>query len=124
MVTDCVTVPSHISIDDAVRDYFLRLGYGGFPVEDAGRIRGLLSLSDVKRTPTEEWSRTSVQAIMVSVDERSSISADRDIVEALQRMAESGLGRLVVIDEVDQCVGFITHNGILRRLQLKEQLST
>lgn len=123
MVADCVTIPSHISIDDAVQDYFLRLGYGGFPVEDAGRIRGLLSLSDVKRTPTEDWSRTSVQAVMASVDERTSISADKDIVEALQRMAASGLGRLVVVDEGDQCVGFITHNGILRRLQLKEQLS-
>jgi Zn-dependent protease len=123
MVTDCVTIPSHISIEDAVQDYFLRLGYGGFPVEDAGRIRGLLSLSDVKRTPTEDWSRTSVQAVMASVDERSSISADKDIVEALQRMAASGRGRLIVVDEVDQCVGFITHNGILRRLQLKEQLS-
>jgi predicted transcriptional regulator len=122
MVTDCVTMPSYISIQEAVDEYFLRHGYGGFPVEDDGHIRGILSLSDVRRVPTEEWSQTSVQAVMVSVDERSSISADKDIVEALQRMAESGLGRLIVVDDVDRCIGFITHNGILRRLQVQEQL--
>jgi predicted transcriptional regulator len=123
MVTDCVTTPPQISIEDAVRDYFLRYGYGGFPVEEGGRIRGLLSLSDVKQIPKEEWSRTSVQAIMSPVDERSSIGADSDIVEALNQMTKSGLGRLVVVDSLENCIGFITHNGILKRLQVQELLS-
>jgi CBS domain-containing protein len=124
MVTDCVTVPPHISIEDAVRDYFLRYGYGGFPVEEGGHIRGLLSLAYVKRVPKEDWTRTSVQAVMLPVDEHSSIHADKDIVEALNQMAQSGLGRLVVVDSLDNCIGFITHNGILKRLQVQELLGS
>src|SRR3972149_7731289 len=107
MVHQCVTVPSHLSIEDAVRDYFLRRGFGGFPVEDGGRIRGLISLGDIKDVPREDWPRTSVQAVMVPIDERSTISADKDIVEALWRMAESGLGRLIVVDEAQNCMGLI-----------------
>jgi Zn-dependent protease len=124
MVSNCVTVPPHISIEDAVRDYFLRYGYGGFPVEEGGLIRGLLSLAYVKRIPKEDWTRTSVQAVMSPVDEHSSIHADKDIVEALNQMTLSGLGRLVVVDSLDNCIGFITHNGILKRLQVQELLGS
>jgi Zn-dependent protease/predicted transcriptional regulator len=122
MVAECVTVPSSSSIDAAVRDYFLRYGYGGFPVEENGQIRGLLSLSDVKRVPREERARTSVQAVMVPIDERSSIQAEKDIVNALRQMGDSGLGRLVVLDRTNNCIGVITHNDILMRLQVLEQL--
>ena len=122
IVADCITVPSHVSIDEAAREYFLRYGYGGFPVEEEGQIRGVLSLSAVRKVPREDWARTSVQAVMVPADERSSINADKDITQALSQMAQSGVGRLVVVDDNQRCIGLITHNGILRRLQLQEQL--
>jgi len=122
MVADCIKVPSHVSIDEAAREYFLRYGYGGFPVEEEGQIRGTLSLSAVRKVPREDWARTSVQAVMVPADERSSINAEKDITQALSQMAQSGVGRLVVVDDNQRCIGLITHNGILRRLQLQEQL--
>jgi predicted transcriptional regulator len=123
MVTDCIAVPSHVSVADAVRDYFLRHGYGGFPVENSGRLSGIVSLSDVKRIPNEDWDRTSVQAVMAPVDNKSTIGADQDIVEALQRMALSGLGRLIVVDSDQDCIGLVTHNAILKRLQVAELLN-
>src|SRR3989337_1076287 len=36
MVKDIVSLSSLISIDEAVNTYFLRYGYGGFPVIDSG----------------------------------------------------------------------------------------
>jgi Zn-dependent protease len=123
MVTNCIAVQSHISIAEAAREFFLRHGYGGFPVEDGGRLRGILSLSDVKRIPKEDWDRTSVQAVMAPVDDKTTIGADQDIVEALQRMALSGLGRLIVVDSDQDCIGLVTHNAILKRLQVAELLN-
>ena len=123
MVPKCVAIPAHISIEEAVQDFFLRYGYGGFPVEVSGRISGLLSLSDVKRIAREEWPNTSVQAHMTPVDERTTIDADKDIAEALQQMAQSGGSRLVVVDSLQNCIGMITHNGILTRLRAQEALN-
>jgi Zn-dependent protease len=123
MVPECVAIPAHVSIEEAVQNYFLRYGYGGFPIEDRGQLRGLLSLSDVKRIPREEWSNTSVQAHMAPVDEKTTIAADKDITEALQQMAQSGTSRLVVIDPLQNCIGMITHNGILTRLRAQEALN-
>jgi predicted transcriptional regulator len=56
------------------------------------------------------------------VDETSTISSEANIVEALRKMATSGLGRLIAVDGSGECVGMITHNGILRRLQVQEKL--
>jgi CBS domain-containing protein len=123
MVPKCVAIPAHISIGEAVQSYFLRYGYGGFPVEDRGQIRGLLSLSDVKRIPRQEWSNTSVQAHMAPVGEKTTIAADKDITEALRQMAQSGTSRLVVVDPLQKCIGMITHNGILTRLRAQEALN-
>ncbi len=123
MIPKCVAIPAHISIEEAVQDYFLRYGYGGFPVEVSGRISGLLSLSDVKRITRDEWPNTSVQAHMTPVDERTTIDADKDIAEALQQMAQSGGSRLVVVDSLQNCIGMITHNGILTRLRAQEALN-
>jgi hypothetical protein len=122
MVTDCKMIPAHISIAEAVRDYFLRYGFGGFPVQAGEQITGIVSLPDVRAVRQEDWERTAVQAAMVPVDERSTIRSDEDIMQALGKMAESGLGRLLVVDPEWRCVGLITHNGILRRLQVQEQL--
>ncbi|MGH9460344.1 MAG: CBS domain-containing protein, partial [Vicinamibacteria bacterium] len=69
-----------------------------------------------------EWPRTSVQSIMTPVNESSTISAEANIVEALRKMAASGVGRLIAVDDSGECVGMITHNGILRRLQVQEKL--
>jgi Zn-dependent protease/predicted transcriptional regulator len=122
MITECTSIPSHLSVGNAVNDYFLRYGYGGFPVESDGRLKGLISLSDVRDLDREEWPRTSVQSIMTPVDKGSTISAEANIVEALHKMAASGLSRLIAVDASGECVGMITHNGILRRLQVQQKL--
>lgn len=122
MVTDYKVMPGHLSISEATHDYFFRYGYGGFPVSDGSSLTGILSLSDIKGVPQEDWLRTSVQSVMSRLDERSSIGAEQDVVDALSKMAASGLGRLIVLDEARRPVGLVTHNGILRRLQMQEQL--
>jgi Zn-dependent protease len=122
MVTECTSVPAHVSVEDAVNDYFLRYGYGGFPVESEERLKGLISLAEVRELTREEWPRTSVQSIMTPVNQDSTIDAEVDILEALRKMAASELGRLIVVDDSGECVGMITHNGILRRLRVQEKL--
>lgn len=122
MITECASIPAHVSVQDAVNDYFLRYGYGGFPVESEGVLKGLVSLAEIRELDREDWPRTSVQSIMTPVGENSTISIDANIVEALRKMATSGLSRLIAVDDAGECVGMITHNGILRRLQVQEKL--
>ncbi len=91
-------------------------------MESEERLKGLISLAEVRELTREEWPRTSVQSIMTPVNQDSTIAAEVDILEALRKMAASGLGRLIVVDDSGECVGMITHSGILRRLRVQEKL--
>ncbi|MBI4640623.1 MAG: site-2 protease family protein [Candidatus Tectomicrobia bacterium] len=122
MVSDVEAVSSTLTIDELVRDYFLRFAYGGYPVVEGEKVCGIVSLRDVKTVPQERWHNTRVKEIMIPLERAPSIAPDRDIIQALKVMAETEYGRLLVKGQDGRCLGLITHNGILRYLTLQEEL--
>jgi Zn-dependent protease len=121
MVAEPVAVPAHIPVSDAIRDYFLRYGYGGFPVERAGQVVGLLELAQVKAVPPEERDQVSVQAVALPVEGSVRTVPGSDAVEALQQMLQGGHGRMLVF-EGETFKGLLTHTGVTRLLQIKMAL--
>lgn len=121
MVRDPVIVPADTTVQDAIEEYFLRYGHGGFPVGSDGRVEGLLSLSMVQRCPAAERARHAVREIMRPLDEQVAIAADADIAAALQRMGTADVGRLLVLEH-GRLAGLITRAGIMRFVQMKMQL--
>ena len=47
MVRDIVSLSPLISIDEAVNAYFLRYGYGGFPVFEGEKFLGIVTLTPI-----------------------------------------------------------------------------
>jgi Zn-dependent protease/predicted transcriptional regulator len=121
MVRDPVVIPGETTVEVALDDYFLRHGFGGFPVVVDGRIDGIVSLGDVKSCPREERPRRTVRDIMRPADAVVRIAADASVAQALRQMVESGNGRLLVVDG-NRVAGLITNTGILRFTQLKTEL--
>ena len=121
MLRDPVTVDPDASIEDAVERYFLHYGYSGFPVAKDGRAAGLLSLARVRECPREERSTRRVHDIMLPLDARMTISPTATISEAMHRMAEADLSRLLVLDG-ERLSGLITRSQIGRYVQLRAQL--
>ncbi|HYB90172.1 MAG TPA: site-2 protease family protein, partial [Candidatus Binataceae bacterium] len=70
MTREPVTLAAELPVADAIEHYFLKLGYGGFPVLADGRVVGLLSLSQLRHCPSEERARKTVSEIMIPLDPR------------------------------------------------------
>lgn len=121
MLRDLVTVKPSINIDELVNGYFLRYGYGGFPVVDGERYLGLITLKEIKNVPKEHFNRTSVSEVFSRHKKEWEISPEEDVLKALEKMIRDDTGRLVII-EGDRIVGMITRNGIARYIQIKESL--
>lgn len=121
MVRDPVVVSPDTSVHDAVEEYFLHYGYGGFPVGAHGGLEGLISLSMVQRCPREERTNRSVRDIMRPIDDQLTIGSEAAVSEALHKMVTGDTGRLLV-SENGQLHGLITRSGILRFVQMKTQL--
>ena len=121
MIREPITVSADISVADAIEQYFLRFGYGGFPVVSDGRVVGLVSLSHVRHCPADERSQRQIKDIMRPLDEAIEVAASATISEALRRMVESDVGRLLVMEQ-GRLAGLITRSGVARFVQLKTQL--
>ena len=95
MAFPAVTIPATTTAEEAARSFFARYRFRGFPVVDAGRVLGLVTIERVEALPAE-----SRQTIRVSelVDDDPDLFVDEhaDIAELLERPAFRRVGRAVV----------------------------
>lgn len=122
MLSDVDTLPSPISVGEAARDHFLRTGYGAYPVVRGEEVVGLLCLRDILRLSPEERENTSVQGAMVPLSEAIVIDPREPLSAALGKMAESKVGRLLVMEE-GKLVGLLTMSSLVRHLRVREELA-
>jgi Zn-dependent protease/CBS domain-containing protein len=120
MTTDVVALDAGLTLDGAVDNYFLRFGYGGFPVEDAGRLVGMLSLKELKAIPRERWGAMTVGQVMSPHGYHAEIHPDEPIAAAMERMFHDDRSRLVVMDG-EKVLGLVTRSGIARFLDLRQR---
>ncbi len=118
MVKDLITVEPSITIDELVNHYFLRYGYGGFPVVSEGRYLGIITLKEIKDIPRDAFEGTKVSEAYSRHKKEWEISGDEYVMKALERMVTEDTGRLVIM-EGDNLIGMITRNGIARYVQIK-----
>ena len=120
MTPEVAVLDAGITLDEAVNNYFLRLGYGGFPVLDNGRLVGMLTLKELKAIPRERWSTLTVREVMVPHGLQAEAYADEPITAALERMFQGDRSRLVVMAG-DKVLGLVTRSGIARFLDLRQR---
>ncbi|HEY8515478.1 MAG TPA: site-2 protease family protein [Candidatus Binatia bacterium] len=121
MVKDPVKIPPDLTIAQAIEDYFLRYGFGGFPVGDDGDVQGILSLRQVRACPAEERARVRVAELMRRATPEVVVSPDESVVGAMRRMAAADSGRLLVLEH-GRLAGLITRNGVMHYLRLSSEL--
>jgi Zn-dependent protease len=118
MVKDIVTLSSSMTVGEAVNGYFLRYGYGGFPVVDNGKYDGIVTLKEVKDVPKADWGTVKVGDIFVTHERKWQVQPEDGVMRALELMIREDKGRLVIIEN-GRLTGLITRNGIARYVQLK-----
>ena len=122
MVDAVVSVPASGSVAEAAREYFMRTGFGSYPVTRGEAVVGLLCLKDVLRLSAEEREATSVQGAMLPLTNAIVIEPDVPLSEAIARMAQAGTARLLVM-HANRLMGLLTMNGVIRRLKVREELA-
>ncbi len=119
---DIVTLPSTMSLDEAVSEYFLKHGFGGFPVMANGRFLGFITLKEIKNIRREEWGSVTVSELAVLPGEKGEVTMEDEAMKSLELMIKEDKGRIAVLDR-GAFVGMITRNGIARFLQVKKEMA-
>jgi len=110
-----------MTIDTSVNEYFLKYGYGGFPVIDNGKFLGILTLKEIKDISKEKWKIVKISEIFIPHDKRWEVSGEEDAMKALELMINEDKGRLMVIER-GKIIGLITRNGIAKYVQVRGEI--
>ncbi len=105
------------TIEEAVTEFFIRYGYGEFPVAEEGRPIGLLTVPHVHRLSHAQWRWRRVGEIMQPWSAALEVTRDTPAIEALEQMGRTGQVGLGVVGD-GRLVGWVTRSVILRYLQL------
>jgi len=123
MVKEIISITPELTIEDVISNYFLRFGYGGFPVIDNKRFLGFLTLKECKDVPKEKRASVRVGDIYIPHEKRWEVSENDEAISALELMISADTGRLAVVKD-GALTGIITRNGIARYIQVAKEVQS
>ncbi|PAZ15068.1 site-2 protease family protein [Streptomyces sp. SA15] len=114
MTPDPTTVPAATTIREFLSGPPWVYRHSAFPVVDAaGRPTGLISVNRAGQVPVSERDRTTVAAVMVSLDDLPTAHPDDRLIDLLPSVDTSAARRALVLSE-DRLVGIVTQCDISR----------
>lgn len=115
-------VPPDANLRQLADDYILRQHRRAFFVApETGDVLGLVTLSDLRHVPQEDWATTSVYKAMTPRDKLVTVTPRTEALAALGLMAERNINQLPVMENRD-ALGLLTRAGLIQAIQLGVEL--
>jgi len=121
MNTNPVTVSGSLLVSQLVEDYFYKFRYDLFPVIDASRLLGSVTIKEVKSIPAQDWNSRQVITILRSLSESHTVSPHTNVLTAMSRMTRGEIHTLLVVEN-EELLGVLSLKDILRFLSIKVEL--
>jgi len=124
MDSDPASISPNETVADLVNERLIRGEHRSFLVRhDDGGLTGIVTLSDVRRLPRENWEAGRVTDIMTRYADLASIAPDAEVEDALKLLQEREVNQLPVVEEGGRTVvGLVTRAGILRLIEARMRL--
>lgn len=122
MTSDCVSIAADMPVQTLVDQHLLRTGQRCFVVGEPGRIRGLLTLHDIRGLTRDRWATTPVAEVMRPLAQLRTISPDASAVEALAMMGAADVNQLPVSTD-GRFDGLVARSHVVQLLQARAELN-
>lgn len=121
MNRDPLTVPANISLQKLVDDYFLPQGLRSALVVQVDQLAGLITLSDIRHVPREQWEQTPVGFSMTPLERLHTVSPQQNLNDVLPLMAGGDVNQLPVTQD-GRLMGVVTRDAVMRYLETRRNL--
>ncbi|HEY7673220.1 MAG TPA: site-2 protease family protein [Gammaproteobacteria bacterium] len=119
MQTRFTSVGPAIPISELVDVHLMASGQRVFPVEEDGRLLGMVCLRDLRKAERSAWERITARDIMTPASDLVSVSASQDASEALTMLAQLDVNQLPVLEH-GKLVGLLRREDVLKWLSVHE----
>lgn len=121
MTQDCQTVDGWLNLQNFVEEKLLRTGQRCFVVVDKGEVAGLVTPHEVKLVDRAKWPFTTLDDIMLPLQDVHSVAPDTPLMSALETMGRYDLNQLPVISK-NHLDGVLSRAHVLGYLQTHSEL--
>jgi Zn-dependent protease/CBS domain-containing protein len=124
MDAEPASVRPNETVADLVNERLMRGEHRSFLVRhDDGGLAGIVTLSDIRRLPREDWPNARVTDIMTRHADLASVGPDDELESALDILQSREVNQLPVVDSDGRTVlGLLTRAGILRLVDTRMKL--
>ncbi len=103
-------------------EMLLKSGQRAAPVADEKNLVGLITLTDLARNHAGSGDAP-ISTLMTPAEKLTSVGPATDAMQALQVLGQSGFHQIPVIGPSGSVAGFVTREGLLRRMTLSRDAS-
>lgn len=120
---DYVSVPPDLTLAELVEEHVLA-GHGRcFPVVAGSELLGLVTLTDLRGVPREEWPKTTVYRAMTPLSKLRTASLRDDLTFVLAQMATGDINQVPLVDG-RELLGLIHRADVIRYIQVRQEIGT
>jgi Zn-dependent protease/predicted transcriptional regulator len=121
MQTEIYRLPPDTSLEELVHDYVLRHNARSFAVMAGGDFAGLITLSDIRKVPRDQWPATSVYRAMTPATRLHTVGPNESLTRVLQMMAMYDVNQLPVVWG-RELLGMLNRGDVLRFIQVRQEV--
>lgn len=121
MRRNVVTTDPEATLDSVVHGHLLQQGTRAVPVIDDGQLVGLLTVSDIRYFPPDQWPVIKVWRAMTAVAKLDSVTPNTALMDAIDLMNQHGHNQLPVTEN-GSLEGLLSRADVLKFLQVRQEL--
>jgi Zn-dependent protease/CBS domain-containing protein len=121
MARDCPSIASGLTLERLVHEEVLGAGRRCFVVAEDGKLRGLLTLHEVKGVPRDRWDRVTVDEVMQPAQALATVGPEENLLKALEQMDDANVAQLPVVDD-GQWLGMLDRERIVHYMRVRAEL--
>ena len=115
------TVPADISLQQLVDAYFLPGGLRYALVMQNDHLVGLMTLSDIRHIPREQWGQVPVSTAMIPLSRLHVVTPQQSLSDVLPLMTGRDVNQLPVVEN-GALVGIVSRDAIVHYLEVRRSL--
>ncbi len=120
MNPNITTVEPETTVEDMVNNVFRRQHGRAVPVCKEGKLIGIATITDLKKTSQDKWTTTAVKQIMTS-QLLYTVSPEDNLNTAMVLIAKNDVNQVLIKDD-GKCGGLLSRADIIRLIQTDREL--
>ncbi len=116
-----LTVPPEMAVSSFVENQLMTVDQHSFPVTEGEQLLGIVTTSDVRRTPRAVWGERAVRDIMTPRAQLAVTVPDEEATAAFDKLAARDVEQLPVVDDRDRFIGLFRRRDVVRWLDLQNR---